>query len=65
MSCKSICDKCVHRWSSGGKLYCTLGGHHPECKYTISKKECSSFKEGRNDKYFRGKDGNDRKGRCW
>lgn len=64
MSCKSICDKCIYRWSSGGKLYCMIS-NQPSCKYSINKKECPSFKEGPNDKIFRKKVGHNRKGRCW
>ena len=64
MGCKSICDKCVHRWSSGGKLHCTISGK-PNCKYAANKKDCIEFKEGKNDKFFRGKNGSNRKGRCW
>lgn len=65
MGCKSICDKCKHRWSSGGKLYCTWGTNYPGCKYTSNKKACNYFEEGQNDKHWRGKDGSNRKGRCW
>ena len=65
MSCKSICDKCLHRWSSGGKRYCTLGCHHPGCKYSPGRKYCDYFEEGTNDKYWRGKDGGNRKSKCW
>lgn len=64
MSTKSICDKCIYRWSSNGKLFCThssLGN----CQYSKNKKECNYFKEGKNDKYWRGKNGKNRKGRCW
>ena len=64
MGTKSICDKCTHRWSSGGKKYCTIS-HFDRCQYTINKKECPSFEFGDNDKKFRGKDGKNRKGRCW
>ena len=64
MGCKSICDKCIHRWSSGGKRYCTIS-HFAQCNYSSNKKECASFEAGRNDKYWRGKYGGNRKGRCW
>lgn len=64
MSSKSICDKCVHRWSHGGKKFCNKDDG-PNFKYTINKKECPGFVEGKNDKYYRGKDGSNRKGRCW
>ena len=64
MATKSICDKCMYRWSSGGKLFCTHS-NFGKCQYSKNKKECDSFKEGKNDKFWRGKDGKDRKGRCW
>lgn len=64
MSVKSICDKCKHRWSYGGKLYCTIS-HFNRCQYSKGKKECVSFELGNNDKKMRGKDGSNRKGRCW
>lgn len=64
MSSKSICDKCKFRWSCGGKKYCMIQ-NQPNCKYTTNKKECPNFIEGNNDKYFRGKDGSNRKGRSW
>ena len=65
MACKTICSKCCHRWSKGGKLYCTIS-HLSGVQYSSNKKECPSFKEGRNDKYWRRKDGSHReKGRVW
>ena len=64
MGVKSICDKCQWRWSSGGKLYCIKEGE-PGCKYAPGKKTCNLFQAGHNDKYWRGKDGKNRKGRCW
>lgn len=60
MGTKSICDKCRKRWSYGGKLYCI-----EEHRYTSNKKECKYFVGGENDKYWRGKDGKNRKGRSW
>ena len=56
MSTKSICDKCRWRWQGSGKPYCNLTGH----KYTLNKKECNGFTEGRNDRYFKGKQGKNR-----
>ena len=64
MGTKSICDKCLHRWSSGGKIHCTISQWNG-CQYSSNKKECASFEEGKNDKYWRGKNGTNRKGRCW
>lgn len=64
MSCKSICDTCVHRWSSGGKLFCTIN-QFEQCQYSSNKKSCRAYEKGKNDKYWRGKDGKNRKGRCW
>ena len=64
MSTKSLCDKCKHRWSSGGKLFCTVSQFN-KCQYSKNKKECDSFESGKNDKYWRGKDGSNRIGRSW
>lgn len=64
MSSKSLCDTCLHRWSSGGKYYCTIS-QFERCQYSPNKKECHAYKNGKNDKYWRGKDGKNRKGRCW
>lgn len=64
MSTNSICNKCIHRWSSGGKLYCTYS-YIGNCQYSKIKKECNFFEEGRNDKYWRGKQGKNRKGKAW
>ena len=64
MSSKSLCDTCLHRWSSGGKYYCTIS-HFERCQYSPNKKECHAYENGKNDKYWRGKDGKNRKGRCW
>lgn len=52
MACKTICSKCCHRWSRGGKLYCMIS-HLSGVQYSSNKKECPSFKEGQNDKYWR------------
>ena len=64
MSSKSLCDTCLHRWSSGGKYYCTIS-QFERCQYSPNKKGCHAYKNGKNDKYWRGKDGKNRKGRCW
>ena len=61
MASKSICDRCLNRWSSGGKLYCI----ESQYKYSNSKKECKGFKEGTNDKYWRGKSEENRGKKHW
>lgn len=61
MASKSICDKCSFRWSYGGKLYC----RNEKYKYSSSKKECGGFNEGTNDKYWRGKSGENRGKKHW
>ena len=38
MATKSICDKCLYRWSSGGKLFCTHS-NFGKCQYSKNKKD--------------------------
>lgn len=64
MGSKSICHKCRHCWSYGGKLYCMIS-HSNACQYSKNKKECNSFEDGNNYKRLRAKDGSNRIGKCW